>query len=83
MKDLQELIKRVEVEINKTPTGELRNLLCDANIMLQQKALNIPVVSNRRELLIAFGKHQIKWGNTPINLRLLKKEVEHFLGSNL
>ncbi len=45
MKEIQELIKRVEVEINKTPTGELRNLLCDANIVLQQQALNIGAVS--------------------------------------
>ena len=29
------VIKRHEVEINKTPTGELRNLLCDVNILLQ------------------------------------------------
>jgi hypothetical protein len=39
MKELQELIKRIESEIAKTPTGELRNLLCDANIMLQSKML--------------------------------------------
>lgn len=45
MKEIQELIKRVEAEINKTPTGELRNLLCDANIVLQQQALNIAAVS--------------------------------------
>jgi hypothetical protein len=35
MNETQELIKRVELEILKTPTGELRNLLCDVNIMLQ------------------------------------------------
>lgn len=32
---MKELIKRIESEINKTPTGELRNLLCDANIAIQ------------------------------------------------
>lgn len=48
MKEIQELIKRVEVEINKTPTGVLRNLLCDINILLQQQIqnLNIYDVSN-------------------------------------
>lgn len=52
MKELQELIKRIEVEINKTPSGELRNLLCDANILLQKQALILPIVSNQRELFI-------------------------------
>lgn len=32
---MKDLIRRVENEINKTPTGELRNLLCDINIVLQ------------------------------------------------
>ena len=40
MKELEELVERIEIEINKTPTGELRNLLCDVNIMIQ--ALTIP-----------------------------------------
>lgn len=35
MKTIQELIKRVEDAISKTPSGELRNLLCDINIVLQ------------------------------------------------
>ena len=51
MNKLQDLIKKVEVEINKTPSGELRNLLCDANILLQTQALILPAVSNQRELL--------------------------------
>jgi len=32
---IEELIKRLDKEINKTPTGELRNLLADANICLR------------------------------------------------
>jgi hypothetical protein len=36
--EINELVKRLEAEISNTPTGELRNLLCDANIMIQ--ALN-------------------------------------------
>lgn len=35
MEGTEELIKRLETEINKTPTGDLRNLLCDANIVIQ------------------------------------------------
>lgn len=31
---VKDLIVRVESEINKTPTGDLRNLLCDVNIAL-------------------------------------------------
>ena len=34
-REMIELVKRVEAEISKTPTGELRNLLCDVNIMMQ------------------------------------------------
>lgn len=34
-KEITELTKRLEVEISNTPTGDLRNLLCDVNIMLQ------------------------------------------------
>lgn len=47
--EIQKLIKRLEVEIDKTPTGDLRNLLCDVNIMLHQQALNQPVVSNNKD----------------------------------
>ncbi|KKN88734.1 hypothetical protein LCGC14_0246250 [marine sediment metagenome] len=35
---IEEVTKRLEIEINRTPTGKLRELLCDANILLQ--ALN-------------------------------------------
>ena len=34
---MKELIERVEQQILETPTGELRDLLCDVNIMLQLK----------------------------------------------
>lgn len=34
-KEREKLVKRIENEINKTPTGELRNLLCDVNITIQ------------------------------------------------
>lgn len=40
MEEIKELIKRIEVEINKTPTSDLRNLLCDCNIILQSHILN-------------------------------------------
>jgi len=38
---MEELTKRLESEINNTPTGELRNLLCDVNIMIQHQNLQI------------------------------------------
>jgi len=57
MKEIQELIKRVEAEISKTPTGELRNLLCDANIVLQQQALNIAAVSVPLPVIIQVLKY--------------------------
>jgi len=41
MIEIEELIKRLETEINKTSTGELRNLLCDVNIVLQHQVLNM------------------------------------------
>ncbi len=34
MEEINDLIKRIESEINKTPTGDLRNILTDANIVL-------------------------------------------------
>lgn len=43
-KKITELGKRLEAEISNTATGELRNLLCDANITIQ--ALNIPSVGH-------------------------------------
>ena len=33
---VKNLVNRLELEINKTPTGELRNLLTDANIIVHQ-----------------------------------------------
>ena len=64
MKEIQELIKRVEVEINKTPTGELRNLLCDTNIVLQQQALNIAAVSGAKRKVCPVCKKTFEkgWG---------------------
>jgi hypothetical protein len=34
MKINKELLQRLSEEIDKTPTGDLRNLLCDINIVL-------------------------------------------------
>ena len=68
MKQIQELIKRLESEINKTPTGELRNLLCDANIVLQQQALNITVVVGQSEqLCVDCNTRTAKIGNQCIS----------------
>lgn len=50
---MKDLIRRVESQINKTPTGELRNLLCDVNIVLQSTPTVQPnsfyVVANNSE----------------------------------
>lgn len=59
MKEIEELIKRVEIEINKTPTGELRNLLCDINIVLQQQILNITNIKQLKLLIEKFQKINI------------------------
>jgi len=47
-KEITELVKSLEAEISNTPSGELRNLLCDANITIQ--ALNIPSVIHCTDL---------------------------------
>jgi hypothetical protein len=47
---VDELIKRLESEINKTPSGDLRNLLCDANIVL--RALNDGTLSDGTHVVI-------------------------------
>jgi hypothetical protein len=54
--EITELIKRLETEISKTPTGELRNLLCEANITIQ--ALNIAV--NKAHMSLAKMKLKIE-----------------------
>jgi hypothetical protein len=79
MKELQELIKRVEVEINKTPSGELRNLLCDANITLQKQALNLPVVSKCNEQFFALLKYAM-----PTNYKdlALERIVERYINES-
>ena len=33
--EIKELLLRIESEIAKTPTSDLRNLLCDANIVIR------------------------------------------------
>lgn len=41
MKKDESIIKKIEAEINKTPTGVLRNLLCDLNIAVQSQQLKL------------------------------------------
>lgn len=77
--ETEELIKRVEAEINKTPTGELRNLLCDANIVLQHQALNIAAVSKQSEQLIDF----FKWLNDYEELKYTEKGIKFYVDEYL
>ena len=80
MKELRDLIKRVEAEINETPSGNLRNLLCDANILLQKQALILPIVSQRSELLKALIDTDIDVDLVSgRKCRLLKHTEESFL----
>ncbi|MCF6184307.1 MAG: hypothetical protein L3J56_06720 [Bacteroidales bacterium] len=44
----QKLIKRLESEINATPTGKLRELLTDINILIQSSTI---IESNRFDVL--------------------------------
>lgn len=44
MKEIENLIKRLNNEINKTPTGESRNLLSDVNIVLTKLYFSETVV---------------------------------------
>lgn len=78
--EIQELIKRVEHEINKTRTGELRNLLCDVNILLQQHTLNIVNLSKQSEQLkFLIEKFQTPKGNYIVELLMDKLEKEKIL----
>ena len=76
---IENLTKRLEVEINKTPSGDLRNILTDANVLLQ--ALSIHDVSQQRELLIALLKY---YENKPLTIGLEEPEllVDKFLAIN-
>jgi len=82
MKELEGLIKRLEAEINETPSGELRNLLCDANILLQKNSLISPDTSNQKELLMDY---ELKiWINpTKQMIDTAEKIVDNYLRRNL
>ena len=49
---------------------------------LQKEQLRLHIVSQQRELLLAFAKHQRDWGNTTLTKQMHEKEVEHFLKAN-
>ena len=49
MKEIEKLIKKTEVEINKIPSGELRNLLCDLNIVIQLYNKKVPTIEEIQE----------------------------------
>ena len=44
-KEIVELTSKIEREISKTPTGELRNLLCDANIVIRELSQRVAIFS--------------------------------------
>ena len=44
-KEIVELTSKIEREISKTPTGELRNLLCDANIVIRELNSSVAIFS--------------------------------------
>lgn len=51
--EIVKLINRIESEIGKTPTGELRNLLCDTNIMIHtlNKLIDTQKKTNEKKIL--------------------------------
>lgn len=66
MKEIEGLIERLETEINKTPTGELRNLLCDANIILQQQIYDNNKIKEDKILLVTFYEKTYQLTNDEI-----------------
>ena len=76
---IETLVNRLESEINKTPTSELRNLLTDANVLLQ--ALSIHVVSQQREPLIAFAED---WNtkNDTDQVEITEDDIDDYLEIN-
>ena len=44
-----------------------------------KQQLRSHIVSQQRELLLAFAKHQRDWGNATLTKGMREKEVEHFL----
>ena len=63
-----ELQQRVEQEILKTPTGELRNLLCDLNIVLEHSK-NV-ILLTKEDLLDRFKEISPEY----ISLDMFKRE---------
>jgi hypothetical protein len=51
MKEIENLIKRLNNGINETPTGELRNLLSDVNIVLTKLYFSETVVQKNLDIV--------------------------------
>lgn len=77
MDEIQELIERVETKIVTTPTGGLRDLLCDINIVLHQQIINISIIEEQgKQLASLMEKFQTSEGNYMIRLLMNKLENE-------
>ena len=70
-------------ETNQIIRKNFELLFCDGKSSVQSESnCNILHVSQQRELLLAFAKHQRDWGNTQLTKEMHKKEVNHFLKAN-
>lgn len=77
MDDIQKLIKRVETEISTTPTGDIRDLLCDINIVLHQQIINVSTIEEQgKQLASLMEKFQTPKGNYMIQLLMNKLKNE-------
>ena len=75
--EITELVNRIETEIGKTPTGDLMNLLCDANITIQ--TLDNPVIGDLKEFSITHDAGQrVEWINKRVTLSEVQKQYIEF-----
>ena len=87
---IEEIAKRIaELHYPNKPNAIIDEpyRLVRMNTLTQQvetelKNCFIPDVSQQRELLLAFAKHQRDWGNATLTKGMHEKEVEHFLKAN-
>lgn len=70
MKEIENLIKRLNNEINKTPTGESRNLLSDVNIVLTKLYFSETVVEKNLDMVEKLFDEKVQIDNKINKLKI-------------
>ena len=81
--NIQDKMQEIHQKYGVTEMANYKiQLFVDDLIKTEKEQLRLHIVSQQRELLLAFAKHQRDWGNTTLTKEMHEKEVEHFLKAN-